>query len=69
MDWPANDDETPVGQVHLGVVHVFDIQRPAVSPREDDVLDAGFQPVEDILADLDRFESWSQIVVRALFGS
>ena len=63
-----NDDETPVGQVHLGVVHVCNLERPAVEPREDDVLDAGFRPVDEILAELDRFESWSEIVVRALFG-
>jgi predicted NUDIX family phosphoesterase len=63
-----NDDETPVGQVHLGVVHLCDLEKPAVEPREDDVLDAGFRPVDDILAELDRFESWSEIVVRALFG-
>lgn len=63
-----NDDETPVGQVHLGVVHICDVDRPAVRPAEDDILDAGFRPVAEILADLDRFESWSQIVVRALFG-
>jgi predicted NUDIX family phosphoesterase len=63
-----NDDDTPVGQVHLGVVHLCDLERPAVEPREDDVLDAGFRPVGEILAELDRFESWSEIVVRALFG-
>ena len=28
-----NDDETPVGQVHLGVVHIFDVETPAVQPR------------------------------------
>ncbi len=63
-----NDDDTPVGQVHLGVVHVCDVERPAVRPREDDILDAGFRPVNEIVDELDRFESWSQIVVRALFG-
>jgi predicted NUDIX family phosphoesterase len=63
-----NDDETPVGQVHLGVVHIYDVDQPLVRPREADILDAGFRPVAEILADLDRFESWSQIVVRALFG-
>jgi predicted NUDIX family phosphoesterase len=63
-----NDDETPVGQVHLGVVHVCDVEQPAVAPRELDILEAGFRPVEEVLAELDRFESWSQIVVRALFG-
>lgn len=63
-----NDDETPVGQVHLGVVHLFDVNEPLVQPRETEILDAGFRPAAEILADLDQFESWSQIVVRALFG-
>ncbi len=29
-----NDDQTPVGQVHLGVVHLFDVEQPNVQPRE-----------------------------------
>ncbi len=63
-----NDDQTPVGQVHLGVVHLFDVERPAVWPREADILDAGFRPIEELLADLSRFETWSQICLKALFG-
>jgi predicted NUDIX family phosphoesterase len=63
-----NDDQTEVGQVHLGVVHLFDVRQPHVRPREAEVLDAGFRPVDDILGRLDQFESWSAIVVRALFG-
>jgi predicted NUDIX family phosphoesterase len=63
-----NDDETPVGRVHLGVVHLCDVERPRVRPREADILDAGFRPVPDILSRLERFETWSQIAVRALFS-
>jgi predicted NUDIX family phosphoesterase len=63
-----NDDETEVGRVHLGVVHIFDVERPAVRPREDEIIEAGFRPVEELLADLSRFESWSQICLRALFA-
>jgi predicted NUDIX family phosphoesterase len=63
-----NDDETPVGKVHLGVVHIFDVDQPHVTPREDDLVDAQFLPVEEILADLDGYESWSAIAVKALFG-
>lgn len=63
-----NDDETPVGRVHLGVVHLCDVERPAIAPREEDVLDARFRSVSEILAGLDEFETWSQIAVRALFG-
>lgn len=63
-----NDDETPVGQVHLGVVHLCDVPQPDIRPRETDMLDAGFRPVHDILPRIERFETWSQIAVRALFG-
>jgi predicted NUDIX family phosphoesterase len=63
-----NDDQTPVGQVHLGVVHLCDVQRPLVRPREADILDARFCAVREILPRLDQFESWSEIAVRALFS-
>jgi predicted NUDIX family phosphoesterase len=63
-----NDDETSVGQVHLGVVHLCDVRAPRIVPREADILDAHFRPVSEILPRLDQFESWSAIVVRALFG-
>ena len=62
-----NDDETEVGRVHLGVVHLFDVETPAVEPREEDILDAGFLPVQQVLDEVSEFESWSQIVVKALF--
>lgn len=63
-----NDDETPVGRVHLGVVHLCDVRQPQVQPREPDILEARFRPVREILPRLAEFESWSDIAVRALFG-
>ncbi len=63
-----NDDATPVGQVHLGVLHIFDLEAPRVAAREAEICAAGFLPVADIVADLDAFETWSQIGVRALFA-
>jgi|TARA_B100000809_G_C14889588_1_gene442180 predicted NUDIX family phosphoesterase len=63
-----NDDETEVGKVHLGVAHIFDLAEPAVSPREDEILDTGFSPVTDLLDDLQDMETWSQICLEALFG-
>ena len=63
-----NDDQTEVGSVHLGVVHIFDVQRPAVRPNESEIIESGFRPVEEILADMSAFETWSQICMRALFG-
>jgi predicted NUDIX family phosphoesterase len=63
-----NDELTPVGQVHLGVVHLCDVKDPLVQAREADVQEARFRPVGEILPRLNEFESWSQIVVQALFG-
>ncbi len=63
-----NDDETPVGQVHLGIVHLYEVDSLNVHPREEDIQNAGFQPIEELLTELDQFETWSEIVVKALFG-
>jgi len=63
-----NDDETDVGRVHLGVVHLFDVESRQVRPRESEIIDCGFRPTEEILSDLAGFETWSQICLRALFG-
>lgn len=64
-----NDDQTEVGRVHLGVVYLFDVQRPAVRPREPEIIQSGFRPVEQILAEMSGFETWSVICMRALFGA
>ena len=63
-----NDDETEVGKVHLGVVHIFDVAEPNVKARETEIIDAGFDSVENILADIDAYETWSQICLKALFN-
>lgn len=63
-----NDDETEVGRVHLGVVHLFDVQRPEVRSREPDILEAGFRPIDEVMSDLAGFETWSTICLEALFG-
>lgn len=64
-----NDDQTEVGKVHLGVVHIFDVVSPNVRPRESEIEDARFVPVDELLSDLDGFESWSQICLEALFAA
>lgn len=63
-----NDDETDVGRVHLGVVHLLDVERPAVQPRESDIMEADFRPADELLGDMVRFETWSQICLKALFA-
>jgi predicted NUDIX family phosphoesterase len=63
-----NDDETEVGQVHLGVVHLCDVEQPSVEPRESEIIEAGFRPLQELLDDLEGFETWSSICLRALFA-
>ncbi len=64
-----NDDETEVGKVHLGVVHLFTVDRPAVRPRESEIVDAGFHAVAELNKNLAEFETWSSICLQAMFGS
>lgn len=56
-----NDDLTEVGRVHLGVVHLCDVASPNVRPREADILDAAFRPLDELRTRLDGFETWSRI--------
>ena len=58
-----NDDSNPVGQVHLGVVHLYDLDEPLVTPLEDALADPEFVRVEDLPALRDQFETWSQFCI------
>tara|TARA_R110002095_G_scaffold166683_2_gene144618 strand:- start:1237 stop:1848 length:612 start_codon:yes stop_codon:yes gene_type:complete len=62
-----NDDETEVGKVHLGIVHIFDLELPKVLPREESIIETGFDSPEKLLQELDQFETWSQICLKGLF--
>jgi predicted NUDIX family phosphoesterase len=61
-----NDDGNPVGAVHLGVVHVYELERPAVKPREEGLAEPEFIEVFELRRYWDEFETWSQICIRAL---
>ncbi|HZW33837.1 MAG TPA: phosphoesterase [Isosphaeraceae bacterium] len=58
-----NDDATPVGRVHLGVVHLFELEQPAVAPREEGLAEAQFLAMETIANLRAEFETWSQICI------
>ena len=63
-----NDDLTAVGMVHLGIVHLFDLDAPKVRPREKSIIQAGFASPDELIKDRDSFESWSQICLDHLFA-
>jgi predicted NUDIX family phosphoesterase len=63
-----NDDTTPVGRVHLGLVYVADAHGRDVAIRETDKLSGAFAERRDVLAVHDRLESWSQLLFDHLEG-
>ncbi len=63
-----NDDRNEVGRVHLGIVHRFELEEPCVTPNEPDLIESGFYDAEELLASGRKFETWTEITLRALFG-
>jgi predicted NUDIX family phosphoesterase len=62
-----NDETNPVGQVHLGVVHLVELSSDQVSSREDALLDLAFTPLAELNgAQYERLETWSQYCIRYL---
>lgn len=61
-----NDDSNDVGQVHLGVVHLVDLETDRVTSNEDTIADVGFFTPAELRADRDRLETWSQLCLDAL---
>jgi predicted NUDIX family phosphoesterase len=61
-----NDDSTPVGKVHLGIVHLLLLEEPRVLPREKALIRAGFSSIDELKSKRHEFETWSQYVLDAL---
>jgi predicted NUDIX family phosphoesterase len=61
-----NDDETPVGAVHLGVVCLADAAGRSVAIRETDKLSGQFATTDEVAAVRDRMETWSELAFDAL---
>lgn len=61
------DDTSPVGRVHLGVVHRLILEKPAARAREIDLTDSGFALLSKLKEELDRFETWSQLCLVNMF--
>ena len=61
-----NDDRNDVGRVHLGVVHLVDVDTPDIRPREDAISDLRFLSAGELAPLRERLESWSQICLDAL---
>lgn len=60
------DGSTPVGEVHLGVVHLFELDKPLICPREEAIAEAGFASLPQLVAQSRAFETWSQFALSEL---
>jgi predicted NUDIX family phosphoesterase len=63
-----NDDSTPVGAVHLGVVHVYELENPFVAPREAGLADSRFTPIAELSSAREEFETWSRFCIDELLA-
>jgi predicted NUDIX family phosphoesterase len=61
-----NDDSNDVGQVHLGVIHVFKLAEPKVDKREAMITSLSFLTKEELLSRRESLETWSQICLDSL---
>lgn len=62
-----NDDTNEVGSVHLGIVHLFELDNEDVAPNEKALAELGFHSLEELAGSLyERLETWSAICVDAL---
>jgi hypothetical protein len=61
-----NDDSSEVGRVHLGVVHLVELENDNVSAGEKAIAELGFATREELLERRDTFETLSQILLDGL---
>jgi predicted NUDIX family phosphoesterase len=64
-----NDVSTPVGLVHIGILHEWRLRAPIVLPRESSIIEAGFRSMVEVKEAVTKLEVWSQIALDALTGS
>ncbi|MDD5458220.1 MAG: hypothetical protein PHF37_02355 [Phycisphaerae bacterium] len=61
-----NDDSNEVGQVHLGIVHLWQLDSPQVSRREQMITQMEFLPRQQLESLREQMETWSQLCFDAL---
>jgi predicted NUDIX family phosphoesterase len=61
-----NDDSNEVGQVHLGVVHLWQLDEPKVERREQMITQMSFMSPAELNEVKDSMETWSQLCLAGL---
>ncbi len=58
-----NDDSTPVGSVHFGLVFEVQVATEDVKVRETELMEGGFRDVAELPSIAERMETWSKLLV------
>jgi predicted NUDIX family phosphoesterase len=61
-----NDDSNEVGQVHLGIVHLWTLNEPRVNRKEQMITQMGFMSIPELQLVRDTMETWSQLCLDGL---
>jgi predicted NUDIX family phosphoesterase len=61
-----NDDSNEVGQVHLGIVHLWTLDEPKVNRKEQMITQMDFMMLTKLQEVKDTMETWSQICLAGL---
>ncbi|MHC4445214.1 MAG: hypothetical protein ACYTF1_06935 [Planctomycetota bacterium] len=61
-----NDDSNEVGQVHLGIVHCWTLDSPAVNKREQMITQMTFMSPAELQEVRDSMETWSSLCLDGL---
>ncbi|MCK5272669.1 MAG: hypothetical protein KAJ52_08820, partial [Sedimentisphaerales bacterium] len=61
-----NDDSNEVGQVHLGIIHLWRLAEPKVKKREQMICQLSFMTETEMLKIKENMETWSQLCLENL---
>ncbi|WPX40477.1 hypothetical protein QET93_013175 [Akkermansia sp. N21116] len=66
-----NDDTNDVGAVHLGIVHLFELESGDVTSNESALANLSFKSPEELESSelFDRLETWAQLALRLFRNS
>lgn len=61
-----NDDTNEVGKVHLGIVHLWQLDAPAVARKEQMITQLAFHSLQELQQMRDTMETWSMLCLDGL---
>lgn len=58
-----NDDSNHVGKVHIGIIHLFSLEKQCIKPLKETMLEAKFLRKAHLIKKINLFENWSKICI------